>query len=162
MNSKDQPIQRRLTRVATTATASWLVSHTLPLIDRILYRFTQGRHTLLPLISHLSVVMLTTTGAKTGAHRTIPVVAVAMGSDLIIVASNYGKPNHPAWYYNLLANPGAYITRDRETFEVDAHEALGDEREDCWQLCVRTFPGWEVYDDRTHRHIPVMVLRPTT
>lgn len=161
MNPKAHPIRWKIMRVATTAPASWLASHTLPLIDRLLYRLSRGRYTLLPLMSDLTVVMLTTRGAKSGLERTLPVVAVPRGSELIVVASNHGKPNHPGWYYNLLTNPVAHVTKDRTTFEIEAREAVGHERRDCWQSCLKTFPGWQDYDDRTNRHLPVMILRPT-
>lgn len=155
-------LQYQITRIALTRPVSELASVVLPPVDRLLFRITDGRVTILTLASDLLVVMLTTVGAKTGQRRNTPVVAVPHGSNLIVVASNHGKPRHPGWYYNLLANPLASVTQSHSTYEVQVHEAQGKERRDLWKHCLSVFPGWQTYDSRTTtRHLPIMVLRPT-
>lgn len=156
-------LRSQLARIALTVPASWLASHTLPPADRLVYKLTRGRHTLLSLASGLLVVMLTTTGARSGRTRTVPVVAIPDEPNLIVVASNHGKRNNPGWYYNLLAEPIASVTRNGVTHRVRAYEATGEERERLWRRCLEAFPGWRVYDRRTtSRLLPIIVLSPAT
>ena len=155
-------LQHQITRIALTRPASELTSRVLPPADRFLFKISNGRITILTLASDLLVVMLTTVGAKTGKSRNTPVVAVPHERNLIIVASNHGKPHHPNWYHNLLTNPVASVTQGCSTYNVKVHEAQGQERRDLWQHCLTVFPGWETYNSRTTmRHLPIMVLRPT-
>jgi deazaflavin-dependent oxidoreductase (nitroreductase family) len=113
------PIQRFLRWSAATAPVSWLYGRVLHHLDRL----TRGRHTLSSWLSGLPVVMLTTTGAKTGQQRTSPVIAVPDGDNLVVVASNWGRRQHPAWYYNLRAHPRATVTVGSVPRRVQAHEA---------------------------------------
>jgi hypothetical protein len=89
------PIQRFLRWSAATAPMSWLYVRVLHHLDRLSYRVTRGRHTFSSWISGLPVVMLTTTGARTGQQRTCPVIAVADGDDLVVIASNWGSASIP-------------------------------------------------------------------
>ena len=84
-------------------------------------------------LSGLPVVMLTTTGARTGQQRTLPVIAVPDGDNLVVIASNWGQRRHPAWYHNLRAHPEATVTVGGVSRRVRAHEAVGEERDRLWQ-----------------------------
>lgn len=84
------PIQRFMGWSAATAPMSWLYARVLHHLDRLSYRLTRGRHTLASWLSGLPVVLLTTTGAKTGQQRTSPVLGVPEGDDLVVIASNWG------------------------------------------------------------------------
>ena len=109
----------------------------------------------------MPVVMLTTTGARTGERRTLPVLALRDGETLVVIASNFGQPHHPAWYHNLRAHPRAAITVDRVTREFEARELAGAERERCFQLGIEVNPGWVQYRRRVgSRRIPVLRLTP--
>jgi deazaflavin-dependent oxidoreductase (nitroreductase family) len=157
------PIQRFMRWSAATAPMSWLYVGVLHHIDRPIYRLTRGRHTLVSLVSGLPVVMLTTTGAKTGQQRVWPVLGLPDGDNLVAIASNWGQHHHPAWYHNLRAHPEATVTVGGVARRVRAHEAIGEERERLWQRALEVYPGWAVYEWRvTHRRIPVMVLAPAT
>ena len=101
------PIQRVTRWSAATAPISWFSARVLHHLDRLIYRLTRGRHTLSSRVSGLPVVMLTTTGAKTGQQRTSPVLGVPDGEDLVVIASNWGQRHHPAWYHNLRAQAPA-------------------------------------------------------
>jgi len=148
---------------AATAPMSWVYVRVLHHVDRPIYRLTRGRHTFANLVSGLPVVMLTTTGAKTGQQRVWPVLGLPDGDNLVAIASNWGQPQHPAWYHNLCAYPEATVTVGGVARRVRAHEAIGEERERLWRRALEVYPGWAAYQRRvTHRRIPVMVLAPVT
>ena len=98
--------------------------------DRLVYRITRGRATLSSWFSGLPVAMLTTTGARSGRPRTVPVLTIPDGNALVVIASNFGRPRHPAWCRNLQAHPRATITVAQATSDVEAHELYGPTRED--------------------------------
>jgi deazaflavin-dependent oxidoreductase (nitroreductase family) len=157
------PIQRFLRWSAATAPVSWLYVRVLHHMDGLTYRLTRGRYTLSGWPTGLPVVMLTTTGAKTGQQRTSPVIGEPDGDNLVVIASNWGQRHAPGWYYNLRAYPTATITVDGVSRRVHAREAVGDERERLWQQDLEIYPGRAVYERRAAtRRIPVVVLEPVT
>ena len=80
---------------------------------------------------------------------------------LIVIASNYGRPHHPAWYHNPRSQPRATVTVDGTTRPGDAPEVIGRERDHCFERAVGMHPGFAVYRTRaTNRRIPVMRLHP--
>jgi deazaflavin-dependent oxidoreductase (nitroreductase family) len=142
---------------------SWLYARTLHHADRLVYRLTGGRATFVSLVTGLPIVMLTTTGAKTGQRRTLPLVALPAGDRLVIIASNYGQYRNPSWYYNLRAHPRATIAFEGATREVVARELEGEEREREYQRGIAIYPGWTQYRERAaHRRIPVIELTPVS
>jgi deazaflavin-dependent oxidoreductase (nitroreductase family) len=151
---------RRIVRQATTSRPlAWLSARILHRIDRVPYRSTRGRFTFSRWMSGLPVVMLTTTGARTGQPRTTPVLGIPAADGLVVVAANFGQHHHPAWYYNLRAHPRVSVTADGMTREYDAHELTGGERDQQFQEAVQMNPGWLRY--RTwagDRQIPVIRL----
>lgn len=108
------------------------------------------------------LVLLTTTGARSGKAQTTPVMYHRDGDRYVVVASKAGAPDHPAWYHNLKANPSATVEvgteSGTETFEVRAQEAQGAERERIWADRVAIAPGFGEYQRQTSRQIPVMLL----
>jgi len=108
------------------------------------------------------LVLLTTTGARSGKAQTTPVMYHRDGERYVVVASKAGAPDNPAWYHNLKANPLATVEvgteSGTETFEVRAHEAQGEERERIWADRVAIAPGFGEYQRQTSRQIPVMLL----
>jgi deazaflavin-dependent oxidoreductase (nitroreductase family) len=146
-------------RFAASGPGSWFFARVLHHIDRPIFRLTGGRHTLASLVSGLPVVMITTTGARSGVQRTLPVLGLPTPDGLAVIASNYGQERHPSWYYNLRANPQGYVTVDgvRSTFR--ASEAQGEVRARIWQEGLNVYPGWSQYERRaSHRQIAVFVL----
>ena len=143
---------------------SLLNSRLLHRLDTVMYQLTGGRTTLTVLLSGLPMVTLTTTGAKSGLPRTLPLLYIrdaAHPAIVVVIASNWGKPHSPAWYHNLKANPRARGAIDGKTIEYLAHEAIGEEYDYFWQLALNTYAGYAVYKARaSNRHIPVMVLTP--
>jgi deazaflavin-dependent oxidoreductase (nitroreductase family) len=130
-------------------------------IDRMVYRLTRGRTTASSFLGGVEITMLTTTGARTGRTSTLPVLCVPDGHDLILVASNYGRPRNPAWYHNLRANPHATITVAGVSREVVADELSGLERERSYRRAEEIYPGFTHYPRWTEgREIPVLRLKP--
>ena len=107
------------------------------------------------------VLLLITTGRKTGKERTSPLLYLEDGENLVVVGSVGGAPKHPAWYWNLKANPEARVQIKDRTLRVSAEEAKDEEKRRLWRLVVEMYPPYEDYQQRTQREIPVFVLRPT-
>ena len=108
------------------------------------------------------LLLLTTTGARSGAKRTTPLMYHRDGERYVVVASKAGAPDNPAWYHNLKAQPMASVevatASGTETFQVRADEVRGEERERIWAERVAIAPGFQEYQLRTSRRIPVIVL----
>jgi deazaflavin-dependent oxidoreductase (nitroreductase family) len=104
------------------------------------------------------LLLLTTTGAKTGRKHTTPLVYQADGGRIVVFGSKGGAPSHPAWYHNLVANPTVTVELPTETFEARAVTAEGGERERIWNAQKELMPGFKEYEAKTDRQIPVIVL----
>jgi deazaflavin-dependent oxidoreductase (nitroreductase family) len=153
---------RAMRRIAATGPGSWFFARVLHHIDRPVFRLTRGRHTVASLVSGLPVVMLTTTGVRSGVPRSVPVLGLPTPDGLAVIASNYGQARHPAWYHNVLANPEGYVSVDGVRSAFRSHEAEGDVRARIWQEGLKVYPGWARYERRAaHRRIAVFVLDTT-
>jgi deazaflavin-dependent oxidoreductase (nitroreductase family) len=153
--------QRVLRRFAAGGPGSWLFARLLHRIDRPVFRLTRGRYTFASLVSGIPVVMLTTTGAKTGRPRTVPVLGIPTRDEVAIIASNFGQYRHPAWYHNLQAHPEAEVFVDGVRRRVRAVEADEQRRQEIWQEGLRVYPGFGEYERRaSNRRISVFVLEP--
>lgn len=131
----------------------------LPPLDRMVYRATGGRYMAASVLAGLPMIELTTIGAKSGQPRTTPLLALQDGTRYVVIASSFGKPNHPAWYHNLRANPQVTVRRGQQTAPYQARTAEGDERTRYWQLANQVYPGYNLYAERAGgRVIPVVVL----
>ncbi len=104
------------------------------------------------------LLLLTTTGAKSGQPRTQPLVYTVDGDRLVIIASKGGAPTNPAWYHNLLANPQATVELGAETFEVRATRIEGEERRRLYDAQAALMPTFADYEKKTSRDIPLFVL----
>jgi deazaflavin-dependent oxidoreductase (nitroreductase family) len=153
---------QKLTRWTTpTRPFTWLYLRIQSPVDRLIHRLTGGRTTASQLLSGLPVVMLTTTGARTGLPRTHPMLGFREGQVIIVLASNYGRQHHPAWYHNLKAHRRAAVTVGGITRVVEARELTGDERTRWLERAAALYPGFLVYQARSpHRPIPVIRLEP--
>jgi deazaflavin-dependent oxidoreductase (nitroreductase family) len=105
------------------------------------------------------MVLLTTTGAKSGNRRTNPLVCLVEGDRVYIFASKAGAPTNPAWYHNLVANPRVTVERGSETYEADAVVVTGPERDRLFAAQASVMPGFADYQAKTSRVIPVVELR---
>lgn len=104
------------------------------------------------------LLLLTSTGAKSGQQYVTPMMYLADGDRWLVFASYAGAPNNPAWYHNLVANPDAVIEVGAETVEVTAVVLEGEERELKYAEQVRLYPGFGEYQAKTSRVIPVVAL----
>lgn len=108
----------------------------------------------------MPVLLLTTTGRRTGRARTTALTYVADSQSYVIIGSNGGAPRHPDWYLNLRAHPRATIQTGRRTVGVTARVARGAERDRLWARAVAAYRGYARYERRSPRVIPVVVLEP--
>jgi deazaflavin-dependent oxidoreductase (nitroreductase family) len=104
------------------------------------------------------LLLLHTTGAKSGQARVSPVMYQADGDDHVVFASKAGAPTNPDWYHNLLANPRASIEVGDQTLDVVAKVVEDDERERLWSRQKELYPGFADYEAKTTRQIPVVAL----
>jgi deazaflavin-dependent oxidoreductase (nitroreductase family) len=105
------------------------------------------------------MVLLTTTGAKSGKKHTTPLVYLAEGDRMYVIASKAGAPTNPAWYHNLVANPRVTVEQGTDTYEADAVVLKGDERDRVFAAQVAVMPGFAEYQAKTTRVIPVIELQ---
>lgn len=123
-----------------------------------LYRVTGGR--LGARIGQAPVLLLHTTGRKSGQQRTAPLVYLPDGERMIVIGSNAGNDRVPAWALNLKANPDAEVEVGRRRVPVCARLTEGEERTDLWRRCNDQYAGFDDYATRTDRDIAVFVLEP--
>jgi deazaflavin-dependent oxidoreductase (nitroreductase family) len=153
--------QRGLRRFAASGPGSWLFARILDPLDRLTFRVTKGRHLVSSLLSALPVAMLTTTGARSGEPRTVPLLALPTGHGLAVIGSNYGRPRHPAWRHNLRAHPEGAVEVDGRRWAFRAVEVEDARRERIWHAALQTYPGFAAYARRcAPRRISVFVLEP--
>lgn len=121
-----------------------------------LYQWSSGR--IGSTLRGLPVLLLTTKGKKTGQPRTKALMYVPHDEAYVVIASNLGKEDHPAWWYNLQAEPKASVQIGSSRFTVHAREAQENERESIWQALAEKTPDYEQYRSWTSRRIPLVVL----
>jgi deazaflavin-dependent oxidoreductase (nitroreductase family) len=107
------------------------------------------------------MLLLHSTGAKSGKERVNPMMYQAVDGGYAVFASKAGAPTNPDWYHNLRANPTATVEVGERTVPVRAREATGDERDRIWETQKERYPGFADYESKTTRTIPVVVLEPT-
>jgi F420H(2)-dependent quinone reductase len=136
-----------------------------PLLRRIMgghtavYRLTGG------LIGHWTpgaapTLLLDHVGAKSGQKRTSPLSYIRDGDSYVLVASKGGYPQNPAWFHNLKANPDTQVQVKHRKVPVRARVATPEERERLWPEVVKAYKGYAVYQKRTEREIPLVILEP--
>ena len=106
------------------------------------------------------ILLLTTTGRKSGQARTSALLFGRDGDDLLLVASQGGAPTHPNWYHNLSANPDVELQVQGDVFPAIARTATADEKSRLWSIMTEVWPNYDAYQERTDREIPVVVLTP--
>lgn len=131
---------------------------TIGVIHRGLYRLTNG--TVGANLGGRSMVLLTTTGRKSGKHRTAPIQYMKDGDNIILVASNGGNVNHPAWWHNIGANPDVTVQIGKKKMRARAETADDEERARLWPLLVEFYPGYQAYEEETERTVQVVIVRP--
>ena len=147
----------------STRLGSQIAARTLHRLDKFFDKLTHGRIAITAM-SELPVVFVTTTGAKSGQARTLPLVAIHDPQNpeiFAVIASNFGQKHNPAWYYNMKAYPKVICTFQGQEREYVAREADGQEYQRFWEYALEVYLGYPKYKQRaSHRHIPIMVLEP--
>lgn len=111
--------------------------------------------------SGLPTLLLTTTGRKSGERRTVALVFLQNGDDMVIVGSLAGYDRHPAWYLNVSANPKCSVQLDRRKMTAVARDASDKERSVLWPKLTALLPLWELFQKQTERPFPIVILSPT-
>jgi F420H(2)-dependent quinone reductase len=145
----------------SVADRAWPVIRRLMKGHTAVYRATNG------IVGHRvlggpPMLLLDHVGAKSGTKRTSPLAYVEDGDDLVIVASKGGHPKHPGWYHNLRANPDTTIQVGSKRRAVRARVANDEEHARLWPKAVKAYSGYEGYQKRTPRKIPLVILAPRT
>jgi F420H(2)-dependent quinone reductase len=123
-----------------------------------LYRASGGR--VAARMQKAPIMLLTTTGSKSGKPRTNPVLFIVDGADLATVASAGGAEKNPSWFVNLMHTPEATVKIKRETRKVRARKASPDERARLWPRLAAAYTTYNDYAKKTKREIPVVILSP--
>jgi deazaflavin-dependent oxidoreductase (nitroreductase family) len=144
--------------LASTRPGAWFFITVAPHIDRFLMRVSGGRFNSASGIA--PVLVLETTGRKSGKVRTAPLMFLRDRDRYVVIASKGGYPKHPDWYFNLRAEPQVTVVTGGRRIACTASEAAGEERTRLWQVATAFNPGFDKYQDRAGRRIPVIVLTP--
>jgi F420H(2)-dependent quinone reductase len=150
------PSDRLYARLSITLPAGAL--RALGRLNTPIYRLTRGR--LMNKVGRAPVMLLTSTGRRSGQPRTAPVLYGTDGQRLIVVSSNGGNHNQPGWAYNLKDNPNAEVEIRGRRQSMRARVAEGEERERMWRLMNEQYAGFDDYDANVTREIAVFVLEP--
>jgi len=155
------PYERVLETFARTRAGNWYLKQIARRIDPPMLRLTGGR---VSSVYPTPVMLLTTTGAKSGQPRTLPLLYLTDGERLILIASNYGNTNHPAWYRNLTANPTVEVLAGKRSGTYTASEITDPgERERAWALALDQYAGYGDYKETAgDRTIPLIRLERIT
>jgi deazaflavin-dependent oxidoreductase (nitroreductase family) len=152
------PWLKTLSWTARQRPVTWFLVNIGNKIDPVLMRATGGR---VRTTMSGPTVLLTHTGARSGRERTTPLAYFTDGDDAVLIASQGGAPNHPAWYHNVRANPEIELWTKGGGGHYRASEAEGAERERLWKLATGYYPGFAKYQERAgDRRIPVVICSP--
>lgn len=137
------------------------MSHFIHYLDRLSLQLSKGRFSLSGYLAGWPVINVTTTGAKSGLPRALPLIGIPDSEKIVLIASNFGRPHHPGWYYNLKANPEARLSFRGQSGKYFAREATEVERQHYWQMATQVYIGFPLYQQRAGaRRIPIMILTP--
>ncbi len=132
--------------------------------DTVIREFREGKARIVNRFDRPQLLLLHSTGARSGERRTSPLAYLTLDDQIVIMGSNGGRDPHPSWYHNLLAHPEATIERWRddaiESIEVKAVPTEGAERDRLWQRVIAIHKGFAAYESQTSRVIPVVILQP--
>src|SRR5215475_13609730 len=151
-------------KIGSSRFGAWFYARTLHHFEHVAFKLSGGRATLTSSLAGLPVVLLTTTGTKSGLPRTLLLLCIRDERNpdtFALVASNWGQTHYPAWYFNLKTNPPAVGAIRGQIETYIAHEANGEEYERFWQYAANTYLGYPLYKQRVGaRRIPIMIMTP--
>lgn len=155
--------QRGVWHVAASRPGSWLLSRSLPRLDRLVLEASRGRVVLPEVLAGIPVLTLVTTGARSGLPRSTSLLGVPVDGDLAVIGTQFGRAGTPAWVFNLRAFPDAEVRYRDRSVAVRARAAEGDEYDAIWARGRRLYAGFEAYARRiSDRRIDIVVLEAGT
>jgi deazaflavin-dependent oxidoreductase (nitroreductase family) len=137
---------------------SQFVFRAISALNAWLYRLSGGK--IAGSMKGAPILLLTTTGRKTGKTRVTPLLYLRDGENIVLVASKGGAPKHPVWFLNLEANPDVGVEVGRTRERRRARQATPEERERLWPKVVEMYGGYADYQTKTTREIPLVILEP--
>jgi deazaflavin-dependent oxidoreductase (nitroreductase family) len=152
----DGPVGRVVQRIAGTKAFAKIAPPIITPLDKAVHKLSGGRWLLSK--GMLPVLMLTTTGAKSGEPREVPLACMPDDDVIYLVGSNFGREKHPAWTGNLLKTPHASVSFKGETFDVDATRLSDEEKAEIWPKLLQLWPTYDRYVERSGRNIRVFRL----
>jgi deazaflavin-dependent oxidoreductase (nitroreductase family) len=160
MPKPDGAFGRFMQRLSSSPRFAKIAPHVVPPMDRFIHRITGGRVVMSS--GMLPILVLTTTGAKTGQERTSPLATLPNKEDgtFLVVGSNFGRESHPAWTANLLKTPDASISFKGDDIPVTAHLLTNEEKAEAWPLLTAMWPVFDNYVERSGRNLRVFRLEP--
>jgi len=157
--SQPNVFQRAIQALGSTKPVAWVFQRTLYPMDRVLYSRSGGRITVPGIMAGLPVIMVTTTGARSGQARTMPLLGIPMGDAIAVLGTNYGQKPTPGWVYNLRADPAATVGYRGRSVDVVARLATEAETEEAFVLAAQVYPAFNDYKDRIDgREVSAFVL----
>jgi deazaflavin-dependent oxidoreductase (nitroreductase family) len=153
--------QRAMQAFGSTRFGAWFFSKTLRRMDRAMHALTKGRTSTPEVLAGLPVIRVTTTGRRSGAPRTSPLIAPPIGDTLALVGTNFGQHDTPSWVHNLEADPKASVEYRNTTLDVRARPATDDEAAEIWARSATIYGGYQKYQQRiSGRTVRLFVLEP--
>ena len=158
MIRKPNPFQKLLHRFVMLRPVSAFFAPRVHWIDKTILKLTKGKYTASEILGW-NIVQVTTTGARTGQPRSVPLIGLFDGEKIALIASSFGREHNPGWYYNLKVHPECDVEFNGRSGKYVARETIGEEYEYYWQLAMSFYAGYEKYRQcAAPRHIPVMIL----
>ena len=148
---------RVLVPIVTSRIGASFFRKWMHLVDVPLLRLTGGR---VSFASAYPVLLLTTTGAKTGKLRTVPLLYIDWEGGFGVIGTRFGSQQHPGWYHNLRKKPEAVVEIKGKRYECTTRETEGDERIEIWKAASQMYEGYDIYAPRAKRKVSVLVLTP--
>jgi len=155
-------LQRALQAFGSSTVGAWTFSKILAPTDRVVHRLSKGRTSTPAILAGLPVLMVTTTGRRSGAPRTTPLIAVPIGDSLALLGTNFGQKKTPAWVYNLEADPHCRVSYRSATCELVVRPATEAEAAQVWEASKGIYGGYEKYLERIDgRTVRLFILLPS-
>lgn len=156
-------IQRGLRSLVASRPGAWVSKRLLHRLDLVVHRIAPHRAPPTQWLAAVPIGMLTTTGARSGEARTVPLIVAPLDDGWGVIASHYGSTRPPAWYFNLRAHPGATLEVDGVVHHVRAEQVHGPDRERVRQAALAFYSGYTAYEERAGgRDLGFFILRPIT
>ena len=158
--SNTERLRRIILNMAATRPGMWVFYLYVRLIDIPISRLTKGAFIPSANWDIMPIIYLTATGVKSGIPRSIPVLCIPDGENLILVGSNWGNAKNPSWANNLRKHPQTQVRKGKMEKGFSARELRGDERSAYLQKAVRFYPPYVSYEQHSNRSLPIFLLEP--